>query len=83
MKLLKQLLFISIFTICLSFTAMAQKQGDEKKNERPPKDQPKVNPEDKKPPKNNDNDNRNNDNRPKKPQMVVFKNTNQIEINFV
>lgn len=83
MKLLKQLLFISIFTICLSFTAMAQKQGEDDKKNRPPKDQPKVNPEDKKPPKNNDNDNRNNDNRPKKPELSVYKNGNLIEINFV
>lgn len=81
MKLLKQLLFITLFTICLSFAAMAQKQGDDDKKNRPPKEQPKVNPEDKKPPRNNDN--RNNDNRPKKPEMIISQNGNMVEINFV
>lgn len=82
MKMLKKLLFIAIFTIGLSLTAMAQNQDQD--NKRPPKEKPEIKAEDKNPPKNDNrnNDNRNNE-RPKKPDSMSSQNGRQINISYV
>ena len=82
MKVLKQILFMTIVVIGLSMTAMAQKQDDDKKN-RPPKDPPQIVAPDKDKPKDNNNDNRNDNNRPKKPESSVFINENRTDISAV
>ena len=82
MKVLKQILFMTIVVIGFSMTAMAQKQDDDKKN-RPPKDPPQIVAPDKDKPKDNNNDNRNNDNRPKKPESAVFINGDRTDISAV
>lgn len=80
MKILKQLLFITILMVGFSLTASAQKQDGDNKN-RPPKDTAEIKPPDKdKPNDKPKNDNRNNDNRGKKPQAFILNGGNQIEI---
>jgi hypothetical protein len=81
MKILKQLIFMSLVMIGLSMTAMAQKQDDNKN--RPPKDPPKINAPDKDRPPDRPKDDNNNSNRPKKPQDAIFVVGNQIKISLV
>jgi hypothetical protein len=71
MKILKQLLFIGIITVCTSFAAHAQRQDDRRKP--PPKDPPpKVVVKEKENDKPKDdrprNDDRRNDNRGRRPE---------------
>lgn len=71
MKVLKQFLFAAAVMICLSLTASAQKNQDDRKN-TPPKDSKltiPVAPKDDKKPKGND---RPKDDR-KKPESVFFR----------
>ena len=77
MKILKQILMMSLLVVGLSMTAMAQKNDDQN---RPPKqDPPKINPGEKppkpNPPKNED--------RPKKPQGIIFVSGNRVEFDYV
>lgn len=79
MKTLKQLLLMTFVMICLSMTAMAQKQDDKK--DRPVKpDPPKIEPKDK--PKDPPKDD-NNSNRPKKPQDAIFVSGNKNENSLI
>ena len=78
MKLLKQILFMSLLFICFSMTATAQKDDD--KN-RPKKDPPVIVAPDKDRPKP-DRPRDDNKNRPKKPQDAIFLSRNKTEIDF-
>jgi hypothetical protein len=73
MLFLKKLLFMSMFVICFSMTAMAQR--DDNQN-RPPKnpDQPVIIPKEKDRPKPErpKDDNKNNGDRPKKPRDEYY-----------
>ncbi|MGI8467971.1 MAG: hypothetical protein ACR2N3_05915 [Pyrinomonadaceae bacterium] len=65
-RILKQLLFITIIGICTSLSAFAQRDGDKKP---PPKDPPPVVVVKPKEPDKPKNDNRgDNDKKPRKPQ---------------
>lgn len=81
MKIIKQLLFIAIITICASFAALAQDRGDKQK--RPPKDPPPVVvPQPKKGEKPKEDKPKNDENRPKKPQSMVFEVLQMTGIRF-
>jgi hypothetical protein len=82
MKILKQLIFMSLVMIGLSMTAMAQRQ-DDKKNPPPKQDPPKIVVPDKDRPPDKPKDDNNNSNRPKKPQDAIFVSGNQIKISLV
>jgi hypothetical protein len=81
MRILKQILFMTLLVIGLSMTAMAQK--DDNQN-RPKKDPPVIVPPDKDRPKpDKPKDDNNNNNRPKKPQDVIYVSGNRAEISLV
>ncbi|HQU85692.1 MAG TPA: hypothetical protein PKY59_21330 [Pyrinomonadaceae bacterium] len=81
MKVLKNLLFVSVLVFGFSMSASAQKNDQDK--DRPPKNPPGLNPGDKggrppqRPPENNDG------NRPKKPQTAWLKTSEEKYILFV
>lgn len=79
MRVLRQLIFMAIFIIGFSLTAMAQRQDDNKN--RPPKDPPTIPAPDKNRPPDKPRDN-NNTNRPKKPS-IIFVGANKSEIGVV
>jgi len=81
-KILREILFMTLLVAGFSLTAMAQR-GDNQN--RPKKDPPTIPAPDKKPPDKPkpDNNNNNNNNRPKKPQSVIFVSGNKAEISFV
>jgi hypothetical protein len=76
MKILKQILFMTLVVIGLSMTTMAQRNNNQN---RPPKDPPTIPAPDKNRPPDRPRDN-NNNNRPKKPQDAIFLDENRAEI---
>ena len=85
MKILKQIFLIAAFVFGISIAASAQ---DRDRDKRPPKNNPPVIVPGKKPddkPKENrpKEDDRDKDNRGKKPQIVLNKTAEVIEIEFI
>ena len=79
-KILKQLLFITILSLCASFTTFAQRGND---NRTPPKEKPPVVVVKPKEPEKPKDDNRGGDDKkPKKPQASVPGARQLVEIIF-
>ncbi|MGI8555642.1 MAG: hypothetical protein ACR2LT_04720 [Pyrinomonadaceae bacterium] len=82
-KILKQLLFITIITLCASFAAFAQKNDGDKKP--PPKDPPPVivvKPKEKDSDKPKDDNGGKSDKKPKKPASYTPDALQLVEIIF-
>jgi hypothetical protein len=78
MKVLKQILFALAVMICVSVTASAQKDGDDKKTPKKEKPPVIVVPDNKKPKENDRPKDRDNDR--KKPESAYFKSSEDTTI---